>query len=117
MERIEVYVDENENDPNNINEVHIGDIVSKEGKLTLSIVATGKAASILQKAFVNITSRKSLQSRTDKLRRIDGEDVHVSTRIDVSPDPNNPQYIWAIARTLEREYGFNCDVVCIGEEN
>ncbi|MBU0897688.1 hypothetical protein KKC67_01195 [Patescibacteria group bacterium] len=115
--KIEVYIDEDENDSSNTNEIHIGDITNREGKLELSIITAGESALKLQKAFADITSRKSLQSREDVQREIDGEVVNVSTRIDVELDPNNPRYIWAIANSLGGEYGFNCSVVYIEEKN
>ncbi|MBU0700282.1 hypothetical protein KKE26_03145 [bacterium] len=114
MLRIEVYVYEDENDPDNLNKIHVGNITNKGGKLELSIVTAGEAASKLQKDFIDITSRKSLRTRGGEMRRIDGENVCVSTRIDVVPDQNNSLYIWAIAEAL---HGFICNIVNDGKED
>lgn len=112
--RIKVYVYEDENDPDNLNEIHVGDITNKGGKLELSIVTPGEAASKLQKAFVDITSRKSLRCKEENPKRIDGRIVYVLTRTDVAPDPKNSRYIWAIADALN---GFICNVVYEGDDD
>jgi len=108
MYRIEVYVYEDENDPDNINKIHVGDITNKGGKLELSIITEGEDALRLQKDFAEIISRKSLLLKVDIPKKFMGIIYsYVLTGIDVSPDPNNSEYIYAIARALN---GFMCDV-------
>jgi hypothetical protein len=82
--------------------------VSADGRLELR--PRGEPASLprMREAVQAVEKRDLLHTRETQPRVIDGKTVRVLTRIDVGR--TDPRYPWAVADTLQKEFGFGAKV-------
>ena len=106
--RVCSYIDEN--DVNNLNEVHIADIViySNGEIVEKSNSQTGRMMKF-RDILLEVQSKKFLSLKASTLKDIDGEQVPVLTYEDIYP--SDPRYIWAVSSFLRNNYDFNCEVL------
>jgi hypothetical protein len=88
---------------------HIADLrISPEGTILLEGKLKGPSLDHLRVAVDLIAAKSSLATREDQPRMIDGEEVLVSTRVEVAR--GDPRYPWAVADELRKRFGFECSV-------
>ncbi|MDO9399166.1 MAG: hypothetical protein Q7T79_00550 [bacterium] len=106
--KIEVFVDEDENDPNNINKIHIGNIgLNDKRELDLTIITEGKYAENLRKQVDAIKLKKTLKLPYEEFKRIWLIiKVLELKKIDINSD--DPRYIFAVEREL---VGFETEII------
>ena len=95
-----IYVDENPEDVNNINLIHIANIMISEGKLELIIIKEHEEIGRLRTAIIEIQAKETLPL-TIELREDDGTVVIGDKLV----RPKEPEYIYAVQKNLIN-YGF-----------
>lgn len=83
-------------------------ILSPDGIIDLEPLAAGTEVVRLSDCLAKIKGMPALAIREERPRLINGEEVRVSTRVDVAAA--DPRYAWALLDTL-RSQGFLCEPI------
>ena len=94
-----IYVDEDPEDVNNINQVHIANVAVSEGKLELIVIEEHEGIGRLRTAIIEIQAKETLPLTIEQME--DGTLV----RGDRPVTPEEPEYIYAVQEDLIH-YGF-----------
>lgn len=103
--RIEVYVDEEPNNPDNLNRIHVADIrIELPGTLNMTIIKGSGEITGLKAALADIESKAHRTMITyEDIETIDGQPALVMKARPVTS--NEPEYIYGVADLLP-SYGF-----------
>ena len=94
-----IYVDEDPEDVNNINQVHIANVAVSEGKLELIVIEEHEGIGRLRTAIIEIQAKETLPLTIEQME----DDTLVMGDRPVTPE--EPEYIYAVQEDLIH-YGF-----------
>ena len=102
-----IYVDEDPEDVNNINKVHIANVTVSEGKLELIVIEEHEEIGRLRTAIIEIQAKETLPLIFEEMTEIDGEVVLAMKEKEIYPEET--EYIYAVKDELEG-YGFRSEI-------
>ncbi len=98
-----IYVDEDPEDANNVNRVHIANLMVSEEKLELIVIEEHEEIGRLRATMIEIQAKETLPLTFEEMTEIDGENVLAMKEKKVTPE--EPEYIYAVQEELAN-YGF-----------
>ncbi len=102
-----IYVDEDPQDVENLDQIHIANVVVSDGKLELIVVEEHEELGRLRTAITGIRSKETLPLTIERMKEMEGEQVLVLGKRQVSPE--EPEYIYGVHEEINR-YGFSGEV-------
>ncbi len=101
---IMISIDEDPNDPNNLNEIHIANVTVNHGELGLVVIKDVPDIKRLRSTLEEIKAKEGLfLEYDDKV----GDTYYLKMEL---ISPTDPRYIYALEGELARDYGFRVDV-------
>jgi hypothetical protein len=97
---INIYVDEDPEDINNLNQVHIANLSVYEGKLELIVVEDHEEIGRLRTVIFEIQAKETLPLTIERMK-----DDGTLVMGDIQVTPEEPGYIYAVQEEL-LQYGF-----------
>ena len=95
-----IYVDEDPENVNNINQIHIANVAVSEGKLELIVIEKHEKIGRLRTAIIEIQAKETLPLTIEWM-----EDDGTLVMGDKPVTPEEPEYIYAVQEDLTK-YGF-----------
>jgi hypothetical protein len=107
LNSILIYVDEDPEEVQNLNKIHIANVVVSEGNLELIVLEEHDEVGRLRAAIIEIGAKETLPLTIEKVEELEGERVFVLGERPITPE--EPEYIYAVEEEL-LQYGFSGEV-------